>query len=78
MSLETHYLDLIDQLSAERKVKQPELAKLLGTNPRTYRRMIKKGLSYDQVSKILLFFGVQLYAVKVEKDHIKQYPLTNK
>lgn len=78
MSLETHYLDLIDQLATQNKVKQPELAKLLGINPRTYRRMINKGLSFEQTAKLLLHFGVQLYGVKVEKDHIKHYPLTNK
>ncbi len=66
----THYIDLIDQLATQHKVKQPELAKLLNTNPRTYRRMVERGLTFEQVTKILQHFGVSLCVTKTTKEGV--------
>ena len=75
MSQTVHYLDLINKLAKERKLKQTDLAQILGVNVRTYRRMASKGLSFEQVTKLLLHFGHCIYAVYCEKERIIHYPL---
>jgi len=75
MSQSIHYLDLINKLAKENKLKQPDLADILKVKPRQYRRMVAKGLSFDHTTKLLLHLGCAIYAIKPQKDCIIQYPL---
>lgn len=70
-----HYLDLINTLVKQKGLKQQDLADMLKVNTRQYRRIVKRGLTMDELNTILTALNVQLLAQIVQKDHIITYKL---